>query len=98
MQVNGIIEDKDFGLFEAIHESLQNDKVEWFSEVIRLPGGMSFGEKALIDDAPRAANIIALQHSCFAVTGREDFKKCLQRIEQRATTKKMEFFKNFPFM
>jgi CRP-like cAMP-binding protein len=52
--------------------------------VVRLSSGQSFGEKALIEDAPRAATIVALSESYFAVVGREDYKKGLQRIEQRA--------------
>ena len=54
-----------------------NSKISWFTEVVRLPSGQSFGEKALIEDAPRAATIMALQECYFAVIGREDYKKCL---------------------
>ena len=66
--------------------------------MVRLSSGQSFGEKALLDDAPRAATIVALQECYFAVIGRDDYKKCLQRIEQRANSKRMEFFRHIPIL
>ena len=39
----------------------------------RLPTGSSFGEMALLEDAPRAATIVALKDCYMAVLDRQDF-------------------------
>ena len=41
---------------------------------------------------------MALQESYFAVIGRENYRKCLYRIEQKALSKKMDFFRHIPFL
>ena len=73
----------EFGKFKRVAELILNDKTEWYVEVVRLTSGSSFGEKALIDNAPRAATITAI-HPCYvAVIGRDEYKKCLMRIEHK---------------
>ena len=81
-----------------IRERILTSEEDWFIEVSRLSSGQSFGEKALIEDAPRAATIVAIQECFFAVIGRDDYKKCLQRIDQRSYNKKIEFIKQIPFL
>ena len=70
--------------FRRIAEVIKKDEIEWFIEVVRLTTGSSFGEKALMDDAPRAATITSIRESYFAVIGRKEYKKCLMRIENKA--------------
>ena len=42
-------------------------KMKWFSEIINLSEGNSFGELALINDKPRAASIKCKTECIFAV-------------------------------
>ena len=52
----------------------------------------------MIDNAPRAATITAI-HPCYvAVIGRDEYKKCLLRIEQKNKALKIEFFNNMPLL
>ena len=60
-------------------EKLQ--KIEWFVEVHKLSEGGSFGELALINDKPRAATLTCLSDCIFAVIGRADYQKFLERLE-----------------
>lgn len=88
----------DFSKFKRVAEVIKLDEIEWYVEVVRLTSGSSFGEKALIDNAPRAATITAI-HPCYvAVIGRDEYKKCLLRIEQKNKALKIEFFNNMPLL
>lgn len=51
---------------------------------------------ALLEDAPRAANIVALRDCFFAVLDRNSYNKCLMKIENREKNKKIDFLKNLP--
>ena len=62
---------------EKIFTAQKSPEFDWFAEVSRISFGKSFGEKALLEDAPRAATITALTDCYYAVIGREDYKKCL---------------------
>ena len=55
--------------------------LEWFTEVVTLSNGQSFGELALINDAPRAATIHCISECYFAVIGRPDYEKVLKKID-----------------
>jgi len=74
------------------------DSIKWFKEVVCLSAGQSFGELALINDAPRAATIHCMKECYFAVLGRSDYEKVLKRLEQRQTTKAIDFFLQVPFL
>jgi CRP-like cAMP-binding protein len=45
--------------------------------VLTLSDGYSFGELALEDNKPRAASILCLEDSHFAVLEKEDYKRIL---------------------
>ena len=51
---------------------------------------------ALLDDTPRAATIAAIKDCYLAVLDRQNFKKCLAKIENREKNKKIDFLKNLP--
>jgi len=51
---------------------------QWFVQVVRLSAGKSFGELALINDAPRAASIQCLTTCLFATLERKDYEKVLK--------------------
>ena len=65
---------------------------KWFIEVAKLSAGQSFGELALINDAPRAATVYCLSECIFAVIERKDYEKVLKRIELKAQQAKIQFF------
>ena len=60
---------------------LKYRKLTWFVEVITLSPGQSFGELALQNDQPRAATIETLKDSTFAIIGRKDYEKVLEKLE-----------------
>ena len=68
-------------------------RIEWFVEVIQLTQGYSFGELALLDNKPRAATIKCLTDCSFAVIGRADYQRCLQKIEKKKIDERINFFK-----
>jgi hypothetical protein len=59
-------------------DQLENyDSMAWFLDVVKLCSGKSFGELALINDAPRAATIQCVTNCLFATLGRKDYQKIL---------------------
>ena len=68
----------------------------WFVDVIQLTQGYSFGELALLNNQPRAATIKCLTDCSFAVIGRADYQKCLQKIEKKKIDEKINFFRQLP--
>jgi hypothetical protein len=48
-------------------------ETEWFVEVSKLTPGRTFGELALLKDAPRAATIHCICNCYFATLNRADF-------------------------
>ena len=68
------------------------DDYEWFVQVVRLSEGQSFGELALINDDPRAANVVSLTECYFAVLTKGEYEKVLKRIENKAILVKIGFF------
>ena len=66
---------------------------EWFVEVLTLNSGQSFGELALLQDKPRAASIVAETDCHFALLGRRDYERILEKIERKETEAKVQFFK-----
>ena len=63
-----------------------------------MHAGKSFGELALINDAPRAATIKCKTNCLFATIGRADYEKVLKQIETKQIQRKVTFFKNMPFL
>ena len=73
-------------------------KVEWFVNVLDLDEGKAFGELALLNDGPRAATVKTTRDSNFAILDKRDFKKILERIENRLIEQKARFFMDMPFL
>ena len=83
---------------EKVNHYIQFNLLDWYTEVVQLNVGQSFGEIALINDVTRTASIKALSHCSFAVLGREEYEKVLKRLEQKCHQKKIDFFINLPFI
>ena len=74
----------DYFRLKGIAKEKKSNNKDWYTEVVRLTSGESFGEKALNSNEPRAATITTLQNCYLAVIERNDYKQGLMRIEQRA--------------
>jgi len=59
------------------------ERLEWFKVVRILKFGQSFGELALINDAPRSATITAVDDCEFAIIYRNDFEKIIKKVDAR---------------
>lgn len=71
---------------------------QWFTEVAIQETGKSFGERALIEDVPRAATVQALTDCYFAVLNKDAYLRVLKKLQTRAQNEKLEFFTNLPFL
>ena len=84
---------------DMIKKIIQIKKYErflWFVEVLTLKEGHSFGELALINNKPRAATITTTANCMFAVLGRNEYQKILQKIENKQIEQRIMFFKQMP--
>jgi CRP-like cAMP-binding protein len=82
---------------ERLEGFIEMDKLDWFKEVVSLGTGESFGELALINEAPRAATITCHKECYFAVIGRAEYQRVLKKIQWKDVQKKIEFFLQIPF-
>jgi len=55
--------------------------LKWFTEVRQMHKGAAFGEIALINNAPRSANVTAVQDCQFAILSRNDYDKVIKKCE-----------------
>jgi CRP-like cAMP-binding protein len=88
--------DQEIKYLDKIEEYEKN--YDWFIEIANLESGKSFGEKALIEDKPRAASIQAITDCHFAVLKKETYIKFLRKQETRMLNAKLDFFSSLPFL
>lgn len=69
----------------------QLEQIPEFHELQRLGPGKSFGEKALITNSLRAANVITTRDCHFATVVKEDYDRVLRKIEVKIQNKMIEF-------
>ena len=72
------IDSKRFSI-EEITNFLQT--IPEYIELMRLGTGKSFGEKALINNALRAATVVCTRSCHFAVLNKLEYDKVLRKIE-----------------
>ena len=73
--------------------------MEWLTEVITLVEGQSFGELALLNNAPRAATVQCVTDCLFAVINKNEYDKVLKKIDNKEISMKIDFFKDhLPFL
>lgn len=58
---------------DNLADLLKYESVKWFVEISKITSHGSFGELALINNDPRAANVEALTDCYFAVLGKADY-------------------------
>ena len=63
-----------------------------------MKSGQSFGELALINDAPRSATVTAIDNCEFAILHRNDYDKMIKRVENRQEETILNFFNTLPFL
>ena len=73
-------------------------RFNWFVEVLTLTSGHSFGELALINNAPRQATIKTLSKCSFVTISRKDYSRVLEKLEAKAIEQRVLFFKQMPFL
>jgi CRP-like cAMP-binding protein len=66
-------------------------EIQWFVEVTSLANGVSFGELALTNQAPRAATVQCKENCNFAVFSGADFMRIIRRMEAKAFAQKWHF-------
>jgi len=60
--------------------------------------GGAFGELALLNDKPRAATIITLEDTHFAVLEKSDFKRVMEKSLKNKFAERVKFLDSFPFI
>jgi len=66
-------------------------------DVKTMKAGESFGELALINDAPRAATIHCQSKCFFAVINKLDYDKFLKRMHHKQLQKDIDLFYSLPY-
>ena len=66
-------------------------------EVKVMKAGESFGELALINNAPRAATIHCKTHCFFAAINRADYDKFIRKMHHKQLQKDIELFYSLPY-
>ena len=74
------------------------DELQWFIEAVILKAGSSFGELALINNAPRRATIKCLSDCTFAILNKNQYNKAFQSIEKKQQDEKIKFIGKLPFI
>ncbi len=80
-------------VFEHISEESEEPKVEEpnYLELVLLPTGASFGELALIENRPRAAEAYCPEDTQFAVLNKTEYNAVLGIIEKRILNERIGF-------
>lgn len=76
----------------------QLEEIPEFIELQKLGSGKSFGEKALIMNSLRAANVCCSQNCHFAVMNKNDYDKVLRKIELKNQNKIIAFLQEIPYL
>jgi CRP-like cAMP-binding protein len=68
------------------------------TEVAKLDDGKCFGELALLHNKQRAASIITLQDTHFAVMNKQSFEKVMSEIKLREISENIDFLDKFSYI
>ncbi|EAS04434.2 cyclic nucleotide-binding domain protein (macronuclear) [Tetrahymena thermophila SB210] len=69
---------------------------KYWINVNQLKAGQSFGELALLNDAPRMANVVCNSICHFAVLNKKDFKEAIASIESQKIKGYIQFLQQVP--
>ncbi len=94
-QVKEDIVAKNFQI-EEISGQLQS--IPEFNELQKLGPGKSFGEKALITNNARAANVVSTKDCHFATLNKVDYDKLLRKIELKIQNNLIIFLQQLPYL
>ena len=99
--------EKHGGWFPAFLEiNQEGEKIEvkksfefmYLKAVTTLQNGVGFGELALLNDKPRAASILTLEDTHFALLEKEDFNKIMAKALRDKFAEQVAFLTAFPFL
>lgn len=68
------------------------------TEVAKLGDGKSFGELALLHNKQRAASIITLEDTSFAVMNKKSFEKVMSDTKTREINQNIDFLDRFSYI
>jgi len=75
----------------------ENKQDEGYVEIARCGPGDCFGELALFRNANRAASVMCLAESHFAVLSRDEFSRLVGKVKEAMLEAKVNFLSKFPF-
>lgn len=76
----------------------QLETLNEYTELQKMGPGKSFGEKALITNSLRAANVICTKDCHFAVMAKNDYDKVLRKIELKTQNRMINFLQQIPYL
>lgn len=93
---SGYTPGSDENKIQIIKEDPINQEESTSIEVASLGAGASFGELALLRDAPRAASIQCVEPSIVAILSKSDYKRILGSFQEKQINDKIEFLYGLP--
>lgn len=83
-------------LSSIVKQMTAHNVTQHYEEVGQLRTGQSFGEKALIENKPRAATIRCREPCFFAVLSKNDYNSSIGKMQKQQADKLIQFLQDIP--